>query len=147
MSTAKGPIKLTMDTSGTLIVSGPGGRVIVDADVAREIAEMVAAHRGAIQRSEVLGRLVVGVPALKVALRPGIAPTHEDPKHGRQWHYRTPQGDTLAIFRPWLADLYVVEFVVGQSFERCKGPGTREHTQERIEAMLVADGYEVTDVG
>ena len=52
-------IKLVADAKGTIIMSGAFGTAIIDADVAREIATMVSEHRGTVQRSEVLGRLVV----------------------------------------------------------------------------------------
>lgn len=52
-------IKMVVDAKGTIIMSGAFGTAIIDADVAREIATMVSEHRGTVQRSEVLGRLVV----------------------------------------------------------------------------------------
>ena len=52
-------IKLTMDASGNVVLSGTRGRVTMSAEVAREIATMVSEHRGTVQRGEVLGRLVV----------------------------------------------------------------------------------------
>jgi len=52
-------IKMVADAKGTIIMSGAFGTAIIDADVAREIATMVSEHRGTVQRSEVLGRLVV----------------------------------------------------------------------------------------
>ena len=52
-------IKMVVDAKGTIIMSGAFGTAIIDADVAREIATMVGEHRGTVQRSEVLGRLVV----------------------------------------------------------------------------------------
>jgi len=52
-------IKMVADAKGTIIMSGAFGTAIIDADVAREIATMVGEHRGTVQRSEVLGRLVV----------------------------------------------------------------------------------------
>lgn len=52
-------IKLTMDASGNVVLSGTRGRVTMSAEVAREIATMVGEHRGTVQRGEVLGRLVV----------------------------------------------------------------------------------------
>lgn len=52
-------IKMVADAKGTIIMSGAFGTAIIDAEVAREIATMVSEHRGTVQRSEVLGRLVV----------------------------------------------------------------------------------------
>ena len=86
----------------------------------------------------------------KIAVRPGVQPTHDDKEGGRRWHYLSPEKERLDPYA------YLYEHVCGGWGGECdhygypdgyspKGPAMREHIEARIEEKLRSIGYDVLD--
>lgn len=143
-------MKITRDNVGNAILNNGRHRVMLSAEVVEAIGAQVYA---ASPPSEIEGRMVVvTLPPVKVAIRPGLEPTHTEP--GPMWRYLTPAGGILTP-----DDSFDEAFMRNQGLGWCgqalgyafpdlhspPGPATRNHIQERIEAVLVADGWEIRD--
>lgn len=76
---------------------------------------------------------------------PGEAPTHDDPQGGQRWHYLTLAGERTDpptyMYQDqegaWWGEVDNHIFPDGHS---PKGPATREHIEQRIEAYLLQRG-------
>lgn len=145
-------MKITKDSVGNVILNDGSHRVVLSAALVQAIGEQVYADS---PRAECEGRMVVvALPSVKVAIRPGKEPTvaNED-LNWRCWRYTTPDGQLLEheafIRSDWKGETW--SGIVGlQSFPdeySPPGPATRKHIQERIEAVLAAEGYEIVDAG
>lgn len=86
---------------------------------------------------------------------PGAEPTHCSEAGGSRWHYTTPDGSRLDP----PAYLYKMSDLAGGGWGgECDnsifpdgysppGPATREHVEQRVEAMLSSLGFRVVRVG
>ena len=86
-----------------------------------------------------------------ILIRPGINPTHDDPKGGRRWHYLN-----IATKGKLFPFAYLYEHVAGgwggeaegrifpDGYSPASCTATRAHIQERIEEMLLGAGHTIT---